>query len=203
MRPVFIHINKTAGTSVVASAASSIIDAGHRTAASWVAEHGRGASLFSVIRHPYDRMLSEYNYRRRRWAAGENNPHLANLELPVDDWVIATLDGGEYRTRAFFERTGVPFNAGNMVGDSLIWFIPQVSWLGDGGGALLVDDIVRFERLDDDWSALCARYGLKNRLVHVNASPRQPGVSDRLAARTRDVIYEHQRGDFDVFGYER
>ena len=105
MRPVFIHISKNAGTSIVSSAGDRIVNAGHRTAASWVAEHGSEAPLFSAVRHPYDRVLSEYHYRRRRWEGGENNPHLTNLSLPFDEWVIATYEGDMVSSRTAVRAT--------------------------------------------------------------------------------------------------
>ena len=202
MRPVFIHVSKNAGTSIVTSAGGRIINAGHRTAASWVAEHGSEAPLFSVVRHPYDRVLSEYHYRRRRWEGGEHNPHLTNLSLPFDEWAIATYEGNEYRTRSFFELNGVAYNAHNLVNDVAIWFISQVDWLSDSCQQLLVDDLLRFEHLADDWSTLSAKYELKNDLMHVNSSPRQLAAEQQLTPRIRELIYEYFRADFDRFGYD-
>jgi hypothetical protein len=202
MRPVFIHISKNAGTSIVSSAGDRIINAGHRTAASWVAEHGSEAPLFSAVRHPYDRVLSEYHYRRRRWEGGENNPHLTNLSLPFDEWVIATYEGDEYRTRSFFELTGVAYNAHNLVDDVAIWFISQVDWLSDSHQRLLVNDLLRFEHLADDWSTLSAKYDLKDDLVHVNSSPRPLAAEQQLTPGIRDLIYQYYRSDFDRFGYD-
>ena len=201
-KPVFVHISKNAGTSVVATAGEHIIDAGHRTAASWVAEHGSRQPLFAVIRHPFDRVLSEYHYRQRRWRSGETNPHLANLHLPFDEWVANTFDGGMYRTRSFFESTGVPYNERNMVGDQLIWFISQCEWLDDSEHRLLVDDLLRFEQLAADWSVFSAKYGITGTLEHVNRSPRPDGAELRMSERSRRLIEEHYRDDFERFGYQ-
>ncbi len=201
MKPVFIHISKNAGTSIVSTAGETITNAGHRTAASWVAEYGADAPLFSVIRHPYDRVLSEYHYRRRRWNSGENNPHLMNLDLSFDDWVIATYEGDQYRTRSFFERTGVPYNRHNLVGDVLIWFISQVEWLGDADQQLLVEELLRFEHLREDWSTFSARHGIERALVHANSSPRPSDAEQRIAQRTRDIIHRYYRADFERFDF--
>lgn len=202
MRPVFIHVNKTAGTSIVASGGAHIVNAGHRTAASWVAEHGTAAPLFSVVRHPYDRVRSEYTFRRRRWASGEDNPHLANLDLPFDAWVRATFVDGHFRTRTFFEQTGVAFNERNMVGDQLCWFLPQVRWLADADGQLLVEELLHFEHLERDWSDFCNRYGFDAPLLRLNASPVDPGVEASFGQEVRDVIAEYHAVDFEIFGFE-
>ena len=202
VRPVFVHISKNAGTSIVATAGERIVNAGHRTAARWVAQHGTAQPLFAVLRHPYDRVLSEYHYRQRRWRSGESNPHLANLHLPFDEWVATTFEDGAYRTRSFFERTGVPYNDFNMVGDQLIWFIPQVEWVTDAHGGLLVDDLLRFEHLADDWSAFGAKYGIDGVLRHANQSPRPVGAEQMMSRQSRELIHQHYRVDFERFGYE-
>ncbi len=202
VRPVFIHISKNAGTSIVESAGDHIENAGHRTAEDWIAEHGTARPLFGVVRHPYDRVRSEYRFRRRRWRRGEDNAHLANLHRSLDDWVRATFVDGELRTRADFERTGVPFNEHNMVDDQLRWFIPQVRWLGDRDGTLLVAEVLRFEQLDRDWADFCRRHGFEAPLRHVNAAPPDAGDESSLGQEAREIIAEHHRADFEVFGFE-
>lgn len=201
MTPVFIHINKTAGSSVVRAAGDRIVDAGHRTASMWVAQHGRPTSMFSVVRHPYDRVRSEYNYRRRRYLAGEDNPHLANLHLDVDEWVEATFERDEFRTQEFFERSGVPFNSANAVDGVLIWFLPQFVWLTDSTGSILPDDVLRFERLADEWLTWSRVHGIEGGLPHVNRSSDTPGAAGRLGRRAREIVARHHRADFEVFGY--
>jgi hypothetical protein len=202
MKPVFVHISKNAGTSIVATARELITDAGHRTAARWVAAHGSQRPLFAVVRHPYDRVLSEYHYRLRRWRSGEKNPHLANLHLPIDEWAATTFEDGAYRTRSYFERSGVPYNEHNMVGGQLIWFIPQVDWLDDNEQRLLVDGLLRYEHLAQDWSAFCAKFGIDRMLEHVNRSPRPAESEQLLSPRSRELIHEHYRVDFERFGYD-
>jgi len=201
-RPVFVHINKTAGSSVVRSAGRHIVNAGHRRAADWIRENGRPGSLFSVVRHPYERVRSEYTYRRRRWEGGEQNPHLANLRLPFDQWVHQTYVLDAFRTRGFFERTGVEFNEFHMADDVLVWFLPQVRWLCDDDGNMLVDELLRFEHLADEWPAFCARHGFDAPLVHVNASPVSPRVEGRFTAEVRAIIADYFADDFERLGYE-
>ena len=202
MKPVFIHISKNAGTSIVATAGEHIIDAGHGTAARWVAANGNEWPLFAVVRDPYDRVLSEYHYRQRRWRSGESNPHLANLHMSFDEWVSTTFEDGAYRTRSFFEHSGVPYNEHNMVGDQLIWFIPQVEWLADSEQGLLVDHLLPFEHFAEDWATFSATYGIDRTLGHVNRSPRPDGSERLMSARSRALIHEHYRVDFERFGYE-
>ncbi|MEO0493042.1 MAG: sulfotransferase family 2 domain-containing protein [Actinomycetota bacterium] len=201
MRPVFVHVSKNGGTSIVGSAGDQIVNAGHRTASSWVAEHGDDAPLFAVVRHPYDRVASEYAYRRRRLLGCEQNPHLDGAAEPFEDWVVATFVEGRFRTAAFFEHTGQPFNSFNMVDGNLIWFVPQTRWLGDADGHRLVEEVVRFERLDADWADFCERHAIDAPLHHANASPGSADVRAAIDDRVKAIIHDHYRSDFEAFGY--
>ena len=116
-----------------------------------------------------------------------------NLDLPLDEWVMATYHHDAYRTRSFFERTGVPYNQRNLVGDVAIWFISQVAWLSDANNILIVDDLLRFEHLAEDWSAFSAKHGIERELVHVNSSARQADAEQHMTQRTRDMISEYYR----------
>lgn len=203
MKPVFIHISKNAGTSLIASAGDQITVAGHQPARRWVQRHGRAAPLFAVVRDPYDRVVSEYSYRRRRLESGDPNAHLVDLDQPIDSWVRATFAEGVFRTQEFFDRSGVFYNEVNMVDGSLIWFVSQRRWLCDDGGELLVDQVLRFETLASDWAAYSSSLGIDAPLAHLNASPPPPDVIERFDRATRDIVFEHYRDDFDLFGYER
>jgi len=202
MKPVFVHISKSAGTSIRNTAGSSIRVAGHRTAASWVAEHGRAAPLFTVHRNPFDRVVSEYFYRRRRFLGGENSPHLSNLGKTFEEWVVSTFRDGEYRTMTFFKASGVPYNSYNMIGDCLIWSLPQTRWISSEDGEILVDEFLRYENLEDDWNRFAMKYEIGARLAHHNASRRERNYRSYYSPRTRELVQEYFRADLETFGYE-
>lgn len=200
-KPVFIHVSKNAGNSIIQSAGTQIINAGHRTAVSWLAEHGSKNPLFAVIRNPYDRVVSEYFYRKQRFEHGENNAHLANLNKSFDEWVLATFGEGELCTRDYFDSHGITYNRQNMIGDTLIWFISQTSWLGLENNELLVEHVLRFENLEFDWAVFRKNYGLVGDIKHHNASPRNRDYRDYYSDKTREKISAYYADDFDVFGY--
>ena len=201
MKPVFIHVSKNAGKSIVATGGAHIISAGHRTASSWIEAKGSTHRLFAVVRNPFDRVVSEYFYRRHRYEGGESNPHLANLDKSFEGWTLATYRDGEYRTRSFFDATGVPYNDRNMIGDRLIWFLPQLEWLGDPEGGVVVADLLRFETLEDDWTRFAERNGLPLELAHRNSSARSRDYRGYYTDETRAVVTEYYRQDLDAFGY--
>ena len=73
----------------------------------------------------------------------------------------------------------------------------------DANNILIVDDLLRFEHLAEDWSAFSAKHGIERELVHVNSSARQADAEQHMTQRTRDMISEYYREDFERFGYER
>ena len=201
-KPVFIHVSKNAGCSIVSSGGAGILNAGHRTAASWVQEHGDAHPLFAVIRNPFDRVVSEYFYRKRRYDAGDRNAHLSNLDKSFEDWTLATFRDGELRARPFFEVEGIAFNERNMIGDRLIWFLPQMDWLSDGQGRLLVRDLLRFENLEWDWGHFAEKYALPVRLPRRNASKRRRSYRPYYSTETRNLVGDYYREDLEAFGYD-
>ena len=201
VKPVFIHVSSNAGNSILSWGGTSILNAGHRTALSWVRDQGDERPLFAVVRNPFDRVVSEYFDRKRRFDAGEENAHLSNLYKSFEDWTLSTFRDGELRTRAFFEDTGIPFNERNMIDDRLIWFVPQMGWLGDGHGHLLVRDLLRFENLEWDWSRFADKHSLSGELFHRNVSIRTRDYRTYYSAETRNLIADYYRQDLEAFGY--
>lgn len=203
MKPVFIHISKNAGSSIVETAGSAIVNAGHRTAIRWRETGPADATTFAVVRHPYERALSEYRYRRARLRGGEQNRHLLPAALGFSTWVAATYVDGFYQSRAFFELTAEPFDELYMVGDRLIWVISQAEWLCDENGDLLVDHVLRFENLEVEWKAFAEQYGLPSTIVHENPSPSDLRRKfDSFDQPTREILHHHFLSDFEMFGYE-
>ena len=86
-------------------------------------------------------------------------------------------------------------------GGEVLWIsAPQAEWITDGTGRLLVD-LLRFERLEQDWRSLAAKIGAQPDLGHVNASER--GSTDHYYdAATRALVRERYAVDFDLLGYD-
>ena len=111
--------------------------------------------------------------------------------------------GGQFRTQEFFDRTETPFEPANMVDGNLTWFVPQSKWLCDDNKQLLVDEVFRFGKLDEDWEQFSHAHGFENPLFHANASPRSTELCTELDARVKGISYHHYCDDFEVFGYSQ
>ena len=125
---VFIHINKTAGTSIKKAL---WIPFEHKTALEKIEELGRERwdqrLTFTAVRNPWDKVVSHYHYRVKT-----NQTELGTNTIPFPEWVKRTY--GEQD----------PFYL-----DQHKMFMPQVDWISDENGEILVDESVHFEYLGD------------------------------------------------------
>ena len=192
-RYVFIHINKTAGSSIERAL---MLRSEHKTAMVKMAELGEvrwnKAFKFSFVRNPWSRILSEYRYR--------NYFH----HLSFRDFVLNKLP-----------RPGWD--------DQYRHVMPQYDMLHDRQGNLLVDFVGRFETLQQDFDKVCERLGIvDSRLPHRNRSDKKSrdlkrklrnflfmngenrfqNMAEFYDDETREAVTEYYRKDIDTFGYE-
>jgi hypothetical protein len=130
---------------------------------------------FSVVRNPWDWFLSLVFYWMRR----------------------GYLKGGpsDYRN-SFFELLKTDHIDNHRI-------LSQMNYL-TLNGALGVDFIARFERLDSDFANLLAQIGLSNPapLSKLNVSPREKlPYTEYYDAEMREAVAERYSLDIDAFGY--
>ena len=88
-----------------------------------------------------------------------------------------------------------------MIGDRLIWFVPQMDWLSDGQGRLLVRYLLRFENLEWDWIRFAEKHSLTVKLPRRNMSHRKRDYRAYYSAETKKLVGETYREDLEAFGY--
>jgi chondroitin 4-sulfotransferase 11 len=177
---VFVHINKTGGSSIEAALR---IPFEHRTAREKIAEIGRRSwdrkVTFAAVRNPWDKVVSHFHYRVQT-----NQTGLAERGLEFGDWVRAT-----YRDRD------------PRYYDTPIMFSPHRDWIVDDSGEIAVDRVLRFERLADDFAALMEEIGRDAALPRLKASSHRDYreyYDDETVAIVADVFAP----DLELFGYE-
>lgn len=79
------------------------------------------------------------------------------------------------------------------------WYV-QKDFVADGSGRLLVDFIGRFESLQQDFEYICRRLGLKVSLPHLNGSP-HVDYRTYYTAETEALIGDAYRDGIRFFGY--
>ncbi|MCW8925269.1 MAG: sulfotransferase family 2 domain-containing protein, partial [Xanthomonadales bacterium] len=123
---IFIHINKTAGTSV--GRAIGLPVKHHLMASEVIGRIGmdawNGAYKFTVVRNPWDKVVSHYEYRRKK-----NKTEIATRGISFSDWVNMTY--GDDKDTFYYNNPRS--------------FQPQVEWLKDTDGRVSMDYIIRFE----------------------------------------------------------
>ena len=178
---VFIHINKNAGTSI--GQAIGLPKKQHLTVKEVLEIIGRpawdGAFRFSIVRNPWDKVVSHYNHRIKT-----NQTGLKDNPIPFKEWVAATY--GPVKDARYYDQPKM--------------FQPQVEWLKDFEARIELDLIGRFEDLGTTYRQIADRLGLKAELPHLNKSERSDFRSfyDDVTA---SVVGEWFREDISRFGY--
>ncbi len=148
-RCVFVHINKTGGTSVGTALGLRFE---HRTAEEKRAELGERSwsrkFRFAFVRNPWDRVASHYCYRVKTDQTG-----LGSGRVSFDEWTRL----------AYRDRDPTYCDKPKM-------FMPQLDWITDSQGRVLVDFIGRFESLDADFASICEHLAIRATLPHMKSS---------------------------------
>lgn len=145
---LFVHIPKTAGTSVLAAlGADSVFDT-HAPAQVYrdaYPEFFARARRFAFVRNPWDRFASSFHFMK------------SGTDWPMQqDWAQRHI--GDQDFAAFTRRVGRdPLFRARVMAERFFW--PQSFWLGEER-AQLVHDLYRFEEIDAAMATLCARLGI-------------------------------------------
>lgn len=178
---IFIHINKTAGTSIGNAIGLPIKH--HRTATEVIAAIGKDkwntAYKFTLVRNPWDKVVSHYEYRRKR-----NKTEVASRNIPFSEWVKKT-----------YGQDKDPFYYNNPRA-----FQPQVEWLKDDEGKISIDFIGKFESINEDFDQIKKAIGIEAELPHLNPTKRA-GYQSYYDDETREIVAHWFREDIKVFGY--
>lgn len=176
---VFIHINKTGGTSINRALG---LRGGHWTALEKRAELGealwRRKYSFAFVRNPWDRVVSQYHWRRI-----VNQTRLKTHPIEFNAWLA----------HIFHDQTPEYYDDPKM-------FMPQLDWISDPDGRILVNFVGRFEHLERDFQTVCAHLGADIELSHLNQTEHAP-YRDYFNAESIEIVRAWFRKDIEYFGY--
>lgn len=177
---VFIHINKTGGSSIEKALN---IPFEHKTALEKISEIGikrwQKKYSFTVVRNPWDKVVSHYHFRLQ-------NGKIYPPENPIGfrEWVI----------QAYHHRHPAHFSTERL-------FMPQVNWISDADGNVLLDRILRFERLEADFIQVLTHLGLQAKLPHEKQTDRGR-YQQYFDVTTRRVVEQAFWSDIEYFEYQ-
>jgi chondroitin 4-sulfotransferase 11 len=178
---IFIHINKTAGTSIGNAIGLPIKD--HLTAKEVIARIGESkwneAYKFTLVRNPWDKAVSLYEYRRKK-----DRTEISARGVSFSDWVKMTY--GEDKNYDYYNARA---------------FQPQVDWLKDNEGKISMDFVGKFESINEDFNHIKNVIGLDAELPYLNASKRA-GYQSYYDDETRDIVARWFHEDIDFFTYK-
>lgn len=188
-RSIFIHIPRTAGTSVLrALADGGTIYRDHLPYQVYLRADRKSFKRyfkFAVVRDPMTRTRSVFEYLRR----GGNQHGDRHFEQRFRDESI------DFR-RFVFEF----LNYESMFSHPL--FHPQTTFIFDYAGNLQIDQVVHFEHLDREVREVAATLGRDLRLPHENRSVSQPrSATESIDDDIRQRIAELYARDFKLLGY--
>ena len=155
----------------------------HVTAKEYIATLGQQAwnesFKFTVLRNPWDKVVSHYHYR---------------VMTDQTDLGSRTLEFGEWVKRTYGEQDPEFYDIPKM-------FMPQTDWITDNDGNISTDLYLRFENLEADFYGFCRTYQISARpLPHLKASKRGK-YQLYYSPETIDIVENWFKPDIENFGY--
>lgn len=187
----FVHVPKTGGQSIVTEIGRQIGQEnmhgryGHVSGSSVIVDYGRERwdtlFSFSVVRNPYDRLLSLYNFCMQI----HKDPNFTPSNMPFETWVKYVL----------IDKTQQVMRIYNHIR-------PMTEWVYSLG-ELVVGHIGRFEMLQESWEEIAKKLNLEvTKLPHVNASKHEQYVVEyEKSPELIDIVGKFYEEDLKTFGY--
>jgi hypothetical protein len=178
---IFIHINKTGGTSI--AKAIGLPSKRHLTVKEVISIIGEDefnkAFVFTVVRNPWDKVVSHYEYRVKT-----NQTKMADRHISFKQWVKQTY--GKERNPLYYNNP--------------LMFAPQSDWLKDREGVIRVAHIIKFESLAEDFREIAKTLGIHADLHHLNWTKREP-YKNYYDSETIQIVSDWFEEDIRRFGY--
>lgn len=179
----FIHINKCGGTTIERVLNIPKV---HDTAIQRMRKIGRNSwdrrFTFALIRNPYARVVSHFNYRVKTNQTNMRNP------LNLNEWV----------QEAYGKKN--PFWY-----DNPLMFQPCFFWVSHND-KIIVDKIIKLEELDLQWPQMAQRLNVSIKHLPIYNSTDYGSSSNPLVLLDKEsiaIVDEIFDVDFAVFGYKK
>jgi hypothetical protein len=177
---IFVHINKTGGVSIEHALG---FEKQHLTALEFKEQlrqkHWDNAYKFSIVRNPWDKVVSHYFHRVKT-----NQTGLKDNQIDFKEWVKLTY--GEQNPKYY---------------DDPKYFMPQINWLTDNKGEIIVDFIGRFENFENDFQHICEKIGVKTKLPFLNKSEHRE-YQYYYDPETLEIVGRWFWKDIEMFNYK-
>ena len=177
---VFIHINKTGGSSIE-KALNLPLE--HKTAIEKIRKMGRkrwnSRFTFAVVRNPWDKVVSHYHYRVQTGQTGMGDKHIS-----FPEWVKRAYGAQDPR---YYDKPRM--------------FMPQIDWIADSKGNILVDKILHFENINKEFQEAMKTIGKDITLPHTKSSKRGD-YREYYDQASIEIIRNWFQKDITAFSYQ-
>lgn len=189
---IFIHIPKTGGTSIEQALKAKVKGASkHRTVTDYENQLKSDIEkyfLFSVIRNPWDKLVSYWKYRQgKSWAPIDGKIKDFNTWLEF----MLSLDLNNLKGKT----------ANCNLSDLRTALDLQFNCLVNAKNNINVD-LIRFENLQEDFDIVCDKIGIpQQQLPHKNKG-KHKHYTEYYDNETRQIVAEKYAKDIEHFGYK-
>lgn len=129
---------------------------------------------FSVVRNPYERLISHISWINGNWATKKQL-----TKQQVSDFILNLSKNKNYNTSKHL----IPQN--------------KFIYLGDN---LMMDMVLRFETLEEDFDKLCNHLKIKKRLL-LRMKSHHEHFENYYTEETKKIVYKIYQKDFELFEY--
>lgn len=191
---IFIHINKTAGTSVVNSLKPFVesyiprrkrkcVDK-HKSINDMLNEETKHYFKFAFVRNSWDRWVSQYHHRIRT-----NQTNLKNNPISFKEWA-----------KRIHEKDPVYYNVPNEL--QLRVMSTQLGWIKNKDGEIVTDFIGRFENLQKDFDIICDKIGIPHQQLPHDNSTKHKHYTEYYDDETKQIVEEKFAEDIEYFNFK-
>lgn len=205
---LFIHVPKTGGTSMGKIIGS--ID--HDPIWQFPTWFYRNKNTFAVVRHPHDRFISAAT---QQFYVNHNPPFNVLPHQPPFEKVKADVTrfiedmhgsrvGAELNPQRIFQRINTRDMPRFLAWPYRVHFYPMWFFLTDHYRGMVMDHLMRYENLEEEWKELCHLADIRYKpLPHLRnaAITRRPAI-EYYTEKTKKMVYDLYKTDFEMFGYE-
>lgn len=205
IKTVFVHIPKTAGTSIV----DTLYDINGHDTSEYFDKHESVSDImsylnwikfydytkFTVVRNPYDRLVSWFHYYRSFWLNREHGERPCS-EKCISEFMKGNFNDWVAKLKPYHDSTcqtdvACPFHI----------ISPQYRYLIDSHERIMLDFIIRYENLNEDWGLVSRALKIEHRNLPVSNKTEHKHYSEYYNESSISKVERIYKKDLDLFKY--